>query len=105
MTVRLQAKRAFGFSRNGCSLSPKYTVNGAPSGQLAILERGNVLMNRLARFPRPVIAAINGLAVGGGCELALACDLRLAAERAQLGLPEITLGVVPGWVVCSGSLA
>jgi len=72
-------------------------VGGAPGGHVAILERGNVLMNRLARFPRPVIAAINGLAVGGGCELALACDLRLAAETAQLGLPEITLGVVPGW--------
>jgi enoyl-CoA hydratase/carnithine racemase len=47
-------------------------------------------------FFKPAIAAINGYAVGGGCEMALACDLRIAAENAQLGLPEVTRGLIPG---------
>jgi enoyl-CoA hydratase len=64
---------------------------------LAFARRGQAVTNTVAAFPRPVIAAVNGFALGGGCELALACDLRIGSERARLGQPEVTLGVPPGF--------
>jgi enoyl-CoA hydratase len=60
-------------------------------------ERGQQIFLAIERFPKPVIAAINGFALGGGCELALACHMRVASEKAQLGLPEVTLGIIPGY--------
>jgi enoyl-CoA hydratase/carnithine racemase len=60
------------------------------------IETFHDVFTHLEQLPKPTIAAINGYALGGGCELALACDLRLAAEDAQLGQPEILLGVIPG---------
>ena len=56
----------------------------------------NALMDALAAFPRPTIAALNGVAFGGGLELALACDIRIAADSAEMGLTEVRLGIIPG---------
>jgi len=60
-------------------------------------ERGQEVFSFIERFPKPVIAAINGFALGGGCELALACHIRIASDKAQIGLPEVTLGIIPGY--------
>lgn len=58
---------------------------------------GQKLTNTIAGFHTPVIAAINGFAFGGGAEIALACDIRIAADNAEISLPEVTLGLMPGW--------
>lgn len=84
----------------------KAFVAGADIGELAAQSqldalrrslRGQHTFSRIESSPRPVIAAINGFALGGGCELALACHVRIAAENAKLGLPELKLGMCPGY--------
>jgi enoyl-CoA hydratase len=82
----------------------KAFIAGADIGEFAertpIEQRaamtGPRLFEAVADFPRPTIAMINGLALGGGCEVALACDLRIAARSAKLGQPEVRLGLIPG---------
>ena len=66
-------------------------------GALVVSQRGQAVMQQIEEHRLPVIAAVNGFALGGGCEIALCCDIRLAIETAKLGLPEVTLGLIPGF--------
>lgn len=66
-------------------------------GAIELVRRGQAIFALLEELPQPTVAAVNGVALGGGLELAMACDVRVAAEHATFGLPEITLANVPGW--------
>tara|TARA_Y100001970_G_C14256847_1_gene876179 strand:+ start:3821 stop:4675 length:855 start_codon:yes stop_codon:yes gene_type:complete len=84
----------------------KAFVAGADIGELstmssmsgvAVSRAGQEVFRAIELFPKPVIASISGYALGGGCELALACHLRVASEKARFGLPEVGLGIIPGY--------
>jgi enoyl-CoA hydratase len=84
----------------------KAFVAGADINELAALSpvqgkehgrTGQAVFDRIENLGKPVVAAINGFALGGGCELAMACTLRIAADSARLGQPEINLGIIPGY--------
>lgn len=63
----------------------------------ALSKRGHIIFSKIENLNKPVIAAINGFALGGGLELAMACHIRYASDNAKLGLPEVTLGLIPGY--------
>jgi enoyl-CoA hydratase len=84
----------------------KAFVAGADIGELATMgsvsgvrvsRQGQAVCQAIERFPKPVLAAVGGYALGGGCELAVACHMRLASENARFGLPEVGLGIIPGY--------
>lgn len=66
-------------------------------GGLELVSHGQCVYQKIADFPLPVICAVNGFALGGGCELAMACDIRVASKKSKFGLPETTLGIFPGY--------
>lgn len=80
----------------GADIKEFSDFNGAQGAELARKGQEEVF-NKIEQFPKPIIAAINGFALGGGLELAMAADFRIASENAKLGLPEVTLGLIPGY--------
>jgi enoyl-CoA hydratase len=85
-------ERAFAAGADIRALAGTDAVSG-----LAVSQRGQQVFTLIERCGKPVIACINGVALGGGCELALACTLRLASDKGRLGFPEVRLGLIPGY--------
>ena len=75
----------------------RYVVNINPIEAERYANLIHTLLNKIENLEKPVIAAINGYALGGGCELALACDIRIASSNAKIGQTEVTIGIPPGW--------
>ena len=79
----------------GADISELEQVSGESAEALA--KRGQAVFSRFETSPKPTIAAVNGFALGGGCELAMACHVRIASENAKFGQPEVKLGLIPGY--------
>jgi enoyl-CoA hydratase len=71
--------------------------SGNQAGAMVMIELGQSAFTKIEQAPKPIIAAINGVCLGGGLEMAMACHIRIASDRARIGQPEINLGIIPGW--------
>ncbi|MBI5117390.1 enoyl-CoA hydratase/isomerase family protein [Candidatus Poribacteria bacterium] len=80
----------------GADINQLDTVKGASAGE-RLASNGQRVLSKIEQLTKPVICAINGMALGGGCELAMACHMRIAVDSAKLGQPEINLGIIPGF--------
>ena len=79
----------------GADISQMNQLNAIEGRQM--MTMGHKVMNLIESIEKPVIAAVNGFALGGGCELSMACDIRIASEKAKFGQPEVGLGIIPGF--------
>ncbi|MBE6043140.1 MAG: crotonase, partial [Clostridium thermopalmarium] len=79
----------------GADISEMKDLNVLEGRAFGIL--GNNVFRKIETLEKPVIAAVNGFALGGGCELSMSCDIRIASEKAKFGQPEVTLGITPGF--------
>lgn len=86
------AERSFAAGADISEMMPMTAIQGAEHGRM-----GQDAFSTVENLNKPVIAAVNGFALGGGCELAMACDIRIASEKAKFGQPEVKLGVTPGF--------
>jgi enoyl-CoA hydratase/carnithine racemase len=84
------------FFITGADIREIASIGSAKQGE-DVTARGQRIFNKIETLPKPVIAAINGMCLGGGLELAMACHMRVASERARFGQPEINLGIIPGF--------
>ncbi|MFQ5820536.1 MAG: enoyl-CoA hydratase/isomerase family protein [Candidatus Heimdallarchaeota archaeon] len=99
VVITAEGEKAFSAGadlKQASTVSPEEATNQAA----ALVEKGQRVFKYIENFPKPTICAINGLALGGGLEISLCCDLRVASKEAKMGNPEVMIGLIPSWGGC-----